>query len=424
MTPHRRRSAHRRLALITAGAIVSAALAWGPASPADAARHPASQSAVMPGALDPTPVTTNDARAYSVADVRRAAFGAFLDSEPEGLVRLREFSGWLGGTELRVGHTYLPGDVWENIEGGYNFLDSWAKWRLAKPDRLLVLNVPLMEHNEAQVSDIAVARLLRRAAAGEFDEHFRVLAKRLVDLGATDTVLVLGWEMNGVTYTHRCGPDPGDWIRYWRRIVTVMRSIPGQKFRFDFAPNRGADSIPWPKCYPGDDFVDIVGMDSYDQPRGMSFDEEVSEPYGLQFHVDFARQHHKPISYPEWGLYRNGDNVTYMLRMLAWMDEHKPLYNTITDYCPHGVWLCTENPRAAATYRAVLASSVLPEPTPLPATPVPPAPVIPVPPEPTPVPLPTPVPTPPAPAVPEPPAPVPAVPTPPVTPQVPPAPSP
>src|SRR3954471_5449347 len=113
MTLHRRRSAHRRLALITAGVIASAALAWGPASPADAARHPG-----PPG--PPADIT----RSYSVADVRRAAFGAFLDSEPEGLVRLKEFSGWLGGTELRVGHTYLPGDVWENIEGGYGFLDS------------------------------------------------------------------------------------------------------------------------------------------------------------------------------------------------------------------------------------------------------------------------------------------------------------
>src|SRR2546422_10193365 len=126
MTPHRRRSAHRRLAIITAGAIASAALAWGPASPADAARHPETQRAMpgAPGAPAPPPAPTDDARAYSVADVRRAAFGAFLDSEPEGLVRLREFSGWLGGTELRVGHTYLPGDVWGNIEGGYGFLDS------------------------------------------------------------------------------------------------------------------------------------------------------------------------------------------------------------------------------------------------------------------------------------------------------------
>jgi len=384
MAPHRPRSALIRLGLLTAGLLSSAALACGPTSPVDDARHP--DPPYSPPLVAPTaPGSTTsppDAGPPAGADERRPAFGAYLDSEAVGLERLKEFSGWLGGTELRVGHTYLPGDVWINIEGGYGFLDSWAKWRRAKADRLLVLNVPLMEHNEAQVSDMAVRRLLRRAAAGAFDDHFRVLAQRLVDLGATDTVLVPGWEMNGVTYTHRCAPDPENWKRYWRRIVTVMRSVPGQKFKFDFAPNRGADAIPWPECYPGDDVVDIVGMDSYDQPHGMSFDEEVSEPYGLQFQVDFARAHGKPISYPEWGLYRNGDDAMYMLRMLAWMDDHKPLYNTLTDYCPHGVWQCTTNPRASALYRAVLSS------TPVPLPPAPPA-------APLPTPLP-PVPTPPA----------------------------
>ncbi|MCX4880914.1 glycoside hydrolase family 26 protein [Streptomyces sp. NBC_00847] len=392
MAPHRRHSPLARLVLVTAGLLSAALLACAPTpSPVDDARHPdpPRPPLVVPTAPGPTPPPL-DGGPPAGADEQRGAFGAFLDSEPEGLALLKRFSGWLDGTELRVGHTYLPGDVWSNIEGGNGFLDSWAQWRQAEKDRMFVLNVPLMEHNEAEFSDTAVRRLLRHAAAGAFDEHFRVLAQRLVDLGATDTVLVLGWEMNGTTYTHRCAPDPEDWKEYWRRIVTVMRSVPGQKFKFDFAPNRGADAIPWPECYPGDDVVDIVGMDSYDQPHGMSFDEEVSEPYGLQFHVDFAQAHGKPISYPEWGLFRNGDNPTYMLRMLAWIEEHKPLYNTITDYCPHGVWQCATNPRSSALYREVLSSASVPLPTP--SVPVPmPVPAAPTPPA---VPLPTPVPPP------------------------------
>ena len=106
-------------------------------------------------------------------------------------------------------------------------------------------------------------------------------------------MIVLGWEMNGTTYTHRCGPDPEAWKKYWNRIVTTMRAVPGQKFRFDFAPTRGRDAVPWTQCYPGDDTVDIIGMDSYDQPAGMTFDEQVEEPYGLQAHVDFAKAHGK-----------------------------------------------------------------------------------------------------------------------------------
>jgi hypothetical protein len=296
---------------------------------------------------------------------------------------MAELSHWLGGADLRVGHTYLPGDRWSNIAGAPGFLDVWADWRTREADRMLVLNVPMMERNEEGVDDDEVRELLRQGAAGHFDHHFRALAERLVELNVPDTVLVLGWEMNGTTYTHRCGPDPQAWKTYWNRIVTTMRAVPGQKFRFDFTPSRGRDAVPWTECYPGDATVDIIGMDSYDQPRGMAFDEQVKEPYGLQAHVDFAKAHGKPISYPEWGLFRNGDNAEYMRRMLAWMDEHEPVYNTVTDYCPHGVWQCDDNPRSTAVYRSVLfgrtdePAPTAPEPT-APAVPTaPPVPAVP-----------------------------------------------
>ncbi|MFB8026626.1 glycoside hydrolase family 26 protein [Streptomyces sp. NPDC056465] len=282
------------------------------------------------------------------------AIGAYLHYGPEGVQRMGELSRWLGGTELRVGHSYLPGDLWENIEGRPGFLASWAAWRRAADDRMFVLNTPMLERNEERVSDSEVRGLLRAGAAGEFDAHFRRLAERLVLLGVPDTVIVLGWEMNGTTYTHRCGPDPVAWKAYWTRIVTAMRSVSGQEFRFDFAPSRGRDAVPWTECYPGDDVVDIIGMDSYDQPPARTFDEQVNEPYGLQKQVDFAAEHGKPISFPEWGLFRNGDNPEYMRRMLEWIDLHEPVYQTITDYCPHGVWQCAENPESSRVFREML----------------------------------------------------------------------
>ncbi|MFD5802884.1 glycoside hydrolase family 26 protein [Streptomyces sp. NPDC127020] len=337
-------------------------------------------------AAEPTPPAPAPAVPAPGAPAKKPAapaFGAYLDYGPRGVARMAGLSRWLGDAELRVGHTYLPGDRWSNIEGAPTFLDAWADWRTRKADRMFVLNVPMMERNEEGVGDDEVRALLRRGAAGEFDHHFRALAERLVELKVPDTVLVLGWEMNGITYTHRCGPDPEAWKTYWKRIVTTMRAVPGQKFRFDFTPSRGRDAVPWTTCYPGDDTVDIIGMDSYDQPRGMKFDEQVKEPYGLQAHVDFAKKHGKPVSYPEWGLFRNGDNAEYMRRMLAWMDEHKPVYNTVTDYCPHGVWQCDDNPRSTAVYRSVLFGRTdepapgTPEPT-APATPTtPPVPAVP-----------------------------------------------
>lgn len=369
MAVRQSRTRSRRPACGVAAVVAAAALLA--ASPQVAAREP-----VPPAPAPPAPAPAVPDRKPGAAP----AFGAYLDYGPRGVARMAQLSHWLGGAELRVGHTYLPGDLWSNIEGAPGFLDVWADWRTREADRMFVLNVPMMERNEEGVDDDEVRELLRQGAAGRFDHHFRALAERLVELNVPDTVLVLGWEMNGTTYTHRCGPDPEAWKTYWNRIVTTMRSVPGQKFRFDFTPSRGRDAIPWTQCYPGDATVDIIGMDSYDQPRGMAFDEQVREPYGLQAHVDFAKAHGKPISYPEWGLFRNGDNAEYMRRMLAWMDEHKPVYNTLTDYCPHGVWQCDDNPRSTAVYRSVLFGRTdEPDPTvPEPATPtVPTAPPVP-----------------------------------------------
>lgn len=281
-------------------------------------------------------------------------FGAFVGSWGNYIPQIAKMTRWLDGADMQVGHTYLPGDSWQDIEGDPMVLGLWSQWRLSDPSRKLVLGVPILVPNEGDLSDSKVARLLARGRRGAFDPHFRRLARRLVALGGADTVITLGWEMNGVTYSSRCKPDPTAWKAYWRRIVTVMRSVPGQHFRFDFTPTRGLDAIPWTRCYPGDDVVDIIGMDSYDQPAGATFDEFVSEPYGLQDQVEFAARRGKPVSYPEWGLFRNGDDPEYVQRMVEWMRTHDTAYQTLTDYCPHGLWECKRNPRSSARYKQLM----------------------------------------------------------------------
>ncbi|MHC3429482.1 glycoside hydrolase family 26 protein [Streptomyces sp. DT18] len=318
-----------------------------PTLPRPAPSPPAASTAPAPS---PAPAATPTA-SPAPAPAPAPGFGAYLHYSPRGITDMAAFSRWLGGREVTVGHTYLPGDVWQNIEGAPAWLADWAAWYKAEPGRTLVLNVPMLERTEARVPDAMVARELRRGAAGAYDGHFERLARRLVGLGVKDAVLVVGWEMNGTTYTHRCGPDPRAWRTYWARIARVMNGVEGAGFRFDFTPTRGRDATPWTECYPGDDVVDIVGMDSYDQPYGTDFDRQISEPYGLQAQVDFAAKHGKAISYPEWGLFKNGDNAEYMRRMIRWMDAHPPLYQTISDYCPHGVWQCRMNQRATAVYR-------------------------------------------------------------------------
>jgi hypothetical protein len=288
-------------------------------------------------------------------------FGLFVGSTESDSDEAR-LSRWLDGARVRVGHTYLPGNYWSDIEGSPSLLGGWAAWRDAAADRMVVVGVPLLPDNEGGVGDDEVRRLLRQGASGANDAHFATLARRLVALGLPDAVLTLGWEMNGTTYTSRCGPDPAAWKAYWRTVVGAMREVPGQRFRFDFDPTRGADAHPWTDCYPGDDVTDVIGMDSYDMARSdpdatADFDSYINEPYGLLAQVRFAARHHKPVSYPEWGMYNRGDDPVYVRRMLEWMGTHDTLYQTVTDYCPHGVWQCPSNPRSSRVFRRMLGAT-------------------------------------------------------------------
>ncbi|MGW4893805.1 glycoside hydrolase family 26 protein [Kitasatospora sp. NPDC004240] len=357
---------------LAAAALLLLTTASAPAgTPLDGAdRHSPSSDDIRPRGAAPRPAVQRPRH--------EPPFGAFVGSWDRYIPQIGHYSRWLGDANLQVGHTYLAGNGWADIEGDPVVLGLWSQWRLADPGRTLVLGVPMLVPNEADVPDGQVAELLAQGARGDFDRHFLKLARRLVALGGADTVLTLGWEMNGVTYTHRCKPDPTAWKAYWRRIVGVMRSVPGQRFRFDFAPNRGLDAVPWTRCYPGDDVVDIIGMDSYDQPAGGTFDQYVTEPYGLQDQVEFAARRGKPVSYPEWGLFRNGDNPEFVQRMVEWIRTHDVAYQTVTDYCPHGFFQCDRNPRSSARFKLLMTGSKGAAPTAVPS-PSPPAPSAPAP---------------------------------------------
>ena len=289
----------------------------------------------------------------------RVPFGAFLGSDARGVAKYPGFIEWLGPNAVAptVGHTYLPGNGWRDIEVPDPYVGPWANWVAEVPGRILVVNVPMLVPNEPPLPDDSVRGLLEQGAAGRFDSHFQLLAQRMVALGAARAILIPGWEMNGISYTHRCEPDPEAWKEYFRRIVGVMRSVPGQQFQFNFNSTRGTDAIPWTECYPGDDVVDMLGMDTYDQPPGQTFEEYVRQPYGLGAQVEFAQQHGKPVSFPEWGLLRYGDRPEYVREMLAWMESQDAVFHTISDYCPSGVWECAQNPASSQEYRSHYAPS-------------------------------------------------------------------
>ncbi len=122
--------------------------------------------------------------------------------------------------------------------------------------------------------------------------------------------------------------DPKVYVGFYRQIVEAMRSVPGQEFEFDWNVNNGFNPNPAEKYYPGDAFVDYVGVDVYDLHGGVypypkncneacreqlqtrAWDEAIfGGPRGLGYWTEFAAQHDKPVSLPEWALWDRFDRT-------------------------------------------------------------------------------------------------------------------
>jgi hypothetical protein len=176
---------------------------------------------------------------------------------------------------------------------------------------------------------------LSQGALGWYDKYFLSAARQLVAGGYGGSTIRIGWEFNGNWMPWSSYKDPGNYILYYRRIVTLMRSVPGANFKFDWCPNFGLQMTPASLEYPGDGYVDYIGMDLYDAsyssrdakpgPRWALF---ISEPYGLQWQVNFAAQHHKLLSMPEWGCCGNstGDDPYFIQQMALWFKLHHYAY--------------------------------------------------------------------------------------------------
>ena len=123
-----------------------------------------------------------------------------------------------------------------------------------------------------------------------------------------------------------------DYINAFRHVAKIFKAAsPG--FLIDWCVNFGPNNVPADEIYPGDDVVDVIGMDIYDtnpQSRtdpNASWQNYLNSRYGLRWHKQFAASHHKPMSYPEWGVGQEGDNPTFVTGMANWIKNNNVLYN-------------------------------------------------------------------------------------------------
>jgi hypothetical protein len=226
------------------------------------------------------------------------ASGAYLPGDTPELAAA--FGAWRG-RPLDVVDDWSARSSWQDIVN-----PSWLYKRWSGSPYTMAFGVAMLPENVPGVS-------LQSCASGTYNAYWRQFGSVISSYGLGNSIIRLGWEFNGNWYVWRA-TQPAVWAMCWRQIVTSARSTaPG--LQWDWNVNRGLSSgLADPRqAYPGNTYVDIVGVDSYDSwpaaTTAAGWQSQLNGKQGLNYWLNFAVAHGKPLSVPEWGNVSSGSSA-------------------------------------------------------------------------------------------------------------------
>lgn len=248
-------------------------------------------------------------------------FLGFYKRPPEGLnvpVRLHEmFTGRKNG--------------WAPSEGGGGMYDGVARSENNPQLRSIVTYalIPSSERSNGQP--------LQRCAAGQFDEHYRKFGNAMKAKGISSIIIRPGWEWTLSSWAWGTGNDVSlapVYASCFRRFVDAVRNVyPENKFLIDWNIHQDASPASMAAGWPGDNYVDIIGVDIYDAyygPASCANDPACRWSNRTQKVLDkvhaFAQSKNKPTSIPELGIWSGGndnrgggDNPYFIQKICEWV---------------------------------------------------------------------------------------------------------
>ncbi len=117
---------------------------------------------------------------------------------------------------------------------------------------------------------------LRAIASGKHDDYIRDYAQRVKDWGRLLYIRLMH-EMNGNWYPYGVnvnGNKPSQFKSAWTRVVNIFNGVGASNVEWVWCPNVGRPvwNAPYPmrSFYPGDDYVDWIGLDGYNYASSRS----------------------------------------------------------------------------------------------------------------------------------------------------------
>jgi hypothetical protein len=243
--------------------------------------------------------------------------GVHNGNDPKCVLRFEE---WLG-RKVDFHSQFLGESSWAVFDGG----TGWALGLFAELDRPIAWSIPLLTDGAT----------LAAAAAGAYNIHYSGVA-RAIDRARSEPKIFIrtGWEFNGDWMKWASRGKEQDFIAAFRNFSQCFRQQ-SSRFEIVWCPNIGQHDPAL--SYPGDEYVDIVGLDFYYQPKwdphGRAEDiwtYMVTRPFGLQWHLQFSRKHSKRMAFPEWGICANHLGP-YIEKAAAWFSSSDVAYQAYWD---------------------------------------------------------------------------------------------
>jgi hypothetical protein len=169
------------------------------------------------------------------------------------------------------------------------------------------------------------------AADGAYDRRWRrslTTMERLWGDRPGTLYLRFAHEMNGDWYPWKVtADDRDDFITAWQRFRELQQEVfPEAQLVFCLTRESVGSDIDWRETFPGPEYVDVLGVDYYNQypyvDTVTEFHESATElddfggPKGIQGYLDFAREQGLPLAVPEWnGNAREGDSPAFIYSM-------------------------------------------------------------------------------------------------------------
>jgi hypothetical protein len=267
----------------------------------------------------------------------KAMLGAYLDLEGKSLTQSLALRRQQLGRDERIVHVF------------YGWTDTLPRSIVGLPAKA----VPMISWRGTKYSDIL---------SGKSDALIAQAARQLA-AGKRPTMLRWAWEMNGSWYAwggSRNAEQSAGFVKCWQRVHRIFGDEGASNISWVWSPNWASSSPEtWNQIadyYPGDKYVDWVGMSGYNLRR-----ETPAKLYDTIYTMYSAR---KPIMISEVGSVDRGGRTKgdWITTFADWVDQRPGVgavtwFDTDTHPGYAEKWRIDTDAESLAAYKAMAASA-------------------------------------------------------------------